>query len=316
MTTYQKFNEIKTAYLSSLRVVTPSEHTYTKYESVLNDFGACLEQHYGDTTANEITPEMILSYQQAIHERGVSINTTVQYLTILHAFFGWCVAHKFYAEQPIDETDIPEREEIRYDLLNMDEIDQLLTNDVPSRLDRRMQARNQAIIVLLTLSGMRNGELRALRLKDLDFEDGTITITHGKGNKSRSVPFPLKARELVKLYLDSGIRPATATENDYLFGTDADEHGHSTNGAVWKPFSSQGLCRLVKCYTKNSCNHSVKAHTLRHAAASNWDDKDISMRDIQRNLGHSSITTTEHIYVTILNNKKAALKVNDALANI
>lgn len=316
MTAYEKFNEIKTTYLSALKIITTSEHTYVKYESVLNDFTACLEQHYAEQTADEITPEMILTYQKAIRERGVSINTTIQYLTVLHAFFAWCVAHKFYTEQPIDETDIPEPEEIRYDLLNMDEINQLLTQDAPSRLDSRMQARNQAIVVLLTLSGMRNGELRALRLKDLDFDDGTITITRGKGNKSRSVPFPPKARELVKLYLESGIRPKTATQNDYLFGTDADKKGHSTNGAIWKPFSSQGLCRLVHCYTKNSCNHSVKTHTLRHAAASNWDDKDISMRDIQRNLGHSSITTTEHIYVTILNNKKAALKVNDALANV
>lgn len=316
MTTCIKFNEIKTAYLSALKVVTPSEHTYKKYDSVLNDFGTCLEQHYPTATDAEITPEMILIYQKTIHERGVSINTTIQYLTILHVFFGWCVAHKFYAEQPIAEGDIPEFEQIRYDLLNGDEIDQLLTSDVPTRLDSRMQSRNQAIIVLLTTTGLRNSELRNLRLKDLDFDGGTITVLHGKGNKCRSVTFPPKARTCVKAYLESGIRPTTATENDYLFGTDADEHGHSTNGAVWKPFSSQGLCRLVRCYTKNSCNHSVKTHTLRHAAASLWDDRHVDMRDIQRNLGHSSITTTEHIYVTILNGKKAALKVNDALADL
>ncbi len=295
-------------YIKTLPSSKKSDDTIKSYKKVLNQFCDFL------TNDNEITPLTIVEWRTSLYER-VSSNTITNYLTVLHAFFESAIRLGIVSSNPVLKEEIPEEQQREYDLLNSREIEQLLSADVPTNLDSKMACRNQAIMVLFLQTGMRNSELRSLRLCDLDFDGCTITIKHGKGDKRRLVPFPSKARELVKAYLESGIRPQIARQNDYLFGTDADENGHSTNGQIWKQFSSQGLCRLVRSYTKNGCQHSVKTHTLRHAAASNWDDKDIPLRDIQRNLGHSNISTTEHIYVTILNNKKSALKVNDALSN-
>lgn len=271
---------------------------------------------FGDFLPNDgdITPTTVVDWRTTLYER-VSSNTVTNYLTILHAFFESAVRLGIIESNPVLKEEIPAEKQREYDLLNSHEINQLLTADAPTHLAGKMACRNRAIMVLFLQTGMRNSELRSLRLCDLNFDSCTITIKHGKGNKRRTVPFPVGARELVKIYLESGIRPLTVAQNDYLFGADADEHGHSTNGKIWKPFTSQGLCRLIRSYTKNGCSHSVKTHTLRHAAASLWDDQNVAMRDIQNNLGHSSIMTTEHVYVTILNNKKSALKVNDALAN-
>lgn len=62
MTTLEKYNEIKTAYLSSLKTLSQSIATYDKYETVLNDFGNCLEQNFKDCEqSTEITPQMVLS---------------------------------------------------------------------------------------------------------------------------------------------------------------------------------------------------------------------------------------------------------------
>lgn len=40
MTAYTKFNEIKTAYLSTLSTITKSQNTYSKYTRVFNDFAS------------------------------------------------------------------------------------------------------------------------------------------------------------------------------------------------------------------------------------------------------------------------------------
>lgn len=102
MTITEKYNEIKTAYLSSLKTLSQSVATYDKYETVLNDFGKCLEQNFKDCEqSTEITPQMILKYREIIKERGVCNNTIAYYLILLHSFFEWCKAHKFYTEQPI-----------------------------------------------------------------------------------------------------------------------------------------------------------------------------------------------------------------------
>ncbi|MBQ8497171.1 MAG: tyrosine-type recombinase/integrase [Clostridia bacterium] len=75
---------------------------------------------------------------------------------------------------------------------------------------------------MLLMTGLCNSELRALTLHDLDFKNGIVRVIDGKGGKSRSAPFPKTARETFAEYLASGVRPENLTENDLLFGTDAD----------------------------------------------------------------------------------------------
>jgi integrase len=48
--------------------------------------------------------------------------------------------------------------------------------------------RNQALIAVLALGALRRSEAAALQWRDMDFENGVITVRHGKGDKSREVP--------------------------------------------------------------------------------------------------------------------------------
>ena len=87
----------------------------------------------------------------------------------------------------------------------------------------------------------------------------------------------------------------------------------NSNGAeVWAKLSSEALRQLVRVYTGKACGHSVYPHALRHAAASMWVSRGISMRDAQTALGHSSILTTERVYVSILDPRGTAAKINKA----
>ena len=45
--------------------------------------------------------------------------------------------------------------------------------------------RNDVMIRLLIYTGLRRSELVALRWSDINFEDMTITVRHGKGDKER-----------------------------------------------------------------------------------------------------------------------------------
>ena len=131
---------------------------------------------------------------------------------------------------------------------------------------------------------------------------GTLT------KSSDCAPFPALSREAVKEYLTSGYRPSDAPESAYLFGTFADENGLSNGDKAqeWHEMGSNALNDVVKRYVKRVTGKEVHAHTLRHAAASLWDDLGAPMRTIQNGLGHSSVRTTERIYVTVLNKHKAA----------
>lgn len=308
LTEYKSAVEKYIAFLPSSKA--DSERTRVNYARVLADFEKYLTDR--QTNGNDISTVDALGYRQAIRDRGASQNTARQYMTDLNAFFNWCVRVKICAENIIQIDDIPEQTEIEYTLLDRWEIDKILA--YRPRKDTVLGARNRAIVTILLQAGLRNSELRALALADLDFKACTITVRHGKGNKSRLAPFPSLSRDAVTEYLNSGVRPKDAGDSDLLFGSYANENGRSNgeNAREWHEIGSNALNDIVKRYVKKLTGKEVHAHTLRHAAASLWDDLNVPMRTIQQGLGHNSIRTTERIYVTVLNKHKAAMDLTAA----
>ena len=122
MTTLEKFIQIKNIYLSSLKVITKSNATFVKYQSVLDDFEKCLSNYFADEQAAEITSQMIFKYSETAKQRGIKNNTLRHYLTIIKTFLSWSNEHKFYFEQPIIKQDMPKKDRIEYDLLTQDEL--------------------------------------------------------------------------------------------------------------------------------------------------------------------------------------------------
>lgn len=302
------YEQASTAFLADLKVSSKSAATYNQYTQVLTEFGEWLNIHTDGRTdgATEITPLIISEYKQSMFARGVKNNTALHYLTMLRAFFKWAIDNKLYIEQPVTKSLLPSAEQIKHDIPTITEINLLLSGKQPRYSRHSTVQRNKAIIVLFIQSGVRVSELCNLRIKDLDFENSTIDINNGKGNKARSAPMPPLAQQEIKEYLDKRRRehkPALSAlpSSAYVFVGD-DEN---------KPLTRQGITKLVSGYVERLTGHkSISAHDLRHAAASIWDDRGASLRDVQKALGHSSVETTEKIYVQILNKKKAAERIS------
>lgn len=299
MTTYSKFNEIKTAYLTSLKTLSQSIATYDKYAGVLNDFGKFLEQNYADCEQPDISSVIVLNYINEANKREIKRNTLRHYLIILRSFFKWCVAHKFYAEQPVLESDIPKQERVEYDLLTEEQIDKILNSTPPKYSRAKTALRNRALITLLIQSGLRVSELTALRICDLDFGNSVVRVTHGKGGKQRYTPFPVDSRQLVSEYLNERFKGQRMDENALLF---ANENG--------KPYTRQNITKLVNGYVKwLTGKEYIGAHDLRHAAASFYLTRGASLEKIQEILGHSNYATTV-IYASHLCPKRVSQDLN------
>lgn len=296
-------------YEDALPSAGKSAKTIKSYSIILRKFGEYISGREGEA---EITSADIIRWRASLFSEHVSNNSIKQYLSVLHGFFNWCMRMHYIDKNPVDAKEIPGASDIDYNLLNMDEINELLWSNKKSKTPHTI--RNRAIVVLLLQTGIRNSELRSLRVSDLDFENSRITVQHGKGDKRRTTCFPALSQEAVKNYLSCGIRPASCKDADYLFGTDAkQEFGKRQCGEEWHQLSSESLLGIVNRYTERVCGHKVGVHTLRHAAASVWDDRGVPMRDIQNALGHSSISTTERVYVKVLNTARAANTITLAL---
>ena len=295
----ERFPEASESYLKSLASLSKSPHTIRLYTNVLRRFGEYLSGLTGD-----ITPAIIATYRSRLADCDLSVNSIRQHLTIIHAFFAKNEAFSRVSgdldANPVLRGEIPDESEVEYDdALTADEIETLLH----TRPDGgKLQLRNYAIVVLLLQSGLRNSELRALTVEDLDFDGRTVTVRHGKGDKGRAAPFPALSRQIVGEYLAAGIRPDGLQDSAPLFG--------SSDGGTWHEYNPNALNALLKRYTKRVIGREVHCHLFRHAAASAWDDAGVPIRDVQKALGHANVTTTERVYVKILRKDRAAQNIS------
>jgi site-specific recombinase XerD len=137
--------------------------------------------------------------------------------------------------------------------------------------DGPLGLRDRALVELVYSAGLRSAEAVGLDLGDIDFEQETVHIRHGKGDKDRIVPLGEEAAALVGRYLREA-RPelARGAENALFL---------SVRG---RRLDTSTLRRLVR-----------HPHRLRHAFATHLLEGGADLRTIQELLGHSSLSTTQ-----------------------
>lgn len=298
-----KFEKAKNAYLKNVSISLKSGYTFESYSMILCLFGDWLEQNNEAEKLSIISPMHIVEWKAYLKEqRGISSNTIAQYLTVLKGFFVWANEHGFFDEQPVLKIDIPKHERIEYDLLTEQELRIILSGKLPSASVTKTTRRNRAMIFIFLLVGLRVSELVNLKVGDIDLKKDLIRVV-GKGDKLRYSALPQRAKGFIEEYLNSRKLLERFNENDYLFPSD-------DGGALTR----QNVTNVVKSYVKRLTGHdNISAHDLRHSACALMDNFGVSLRDVQMNMGHSSIHTTERIYLQVLNKSKSAISINEKM---
>lgn len=154
-------------------------------------------------------------------------------------------------------------------VLSSEEMKSLLK--VPTLLKHRV------LIGILYGCGLRCHEVRALLIKDVDFDRNMIHVRQGKGRKDRYVPIGTNLSRGLKKYLDA------EQPSRWLFnGKDHRE-----------PFSPRGVQWVVREATKRTkIQKHVSVHTLRHTYATHLLEMGLDIVSIKELLGHAHIETT------------------------
>jgi integron integrase len=191
----------------------------------------------------------------------------------------------------------------------------LSRNDVAAVL-AELQGSVRLMASLLYGSGLRLLECARLRVVDLDFSRGEITVRDGKGHKDRTTLLPAGLHEPLQLHLQHVRRlhrhdilagvgvalpdavergavaardwawrwvfPAPRTYVDRTTGDVRRHHLHET--VLQRSFSAAaraaGISRPASC------------HTLRHSFATHLIEMGYDIRTVQELLGHAQLSTT------------------------
>jgi site-specific recombinase XerD len=142
--------------------------------------------------------------------------------------------------------------------------------------------RDYAILLVLARLGLRAGEIRTLRLEDLDWQEGLITV-RGKAGRDSQLPLPADVGAAIADYLRNG-RPAASSRCVFLRAK-----------APMSGFQGQcGIGSMVRHALARAGIDAARtgAHQFRHALACQMLQQGASLSEIGELLRHQSPQTT------------------------
>lgn len=143
--------------------------------------------------------------------------------------------------------------------------------------------RDRAVLLLLARLGLRAGDVVALRLDAIDWEQATITV-RGKSRRETRLPLPQDAGDAVLAYL-KGARPCAAHDEVFLMAN-----------APFRPLRGSTVSNIVcRALDRGGIAAPTKgANLLRHSAATAMLRGGATLDMVGTVLRHRSLDTTAH----------------------
>ena len=250
-------------------------------------------------------------------EGGLSEQTVKHIHSTLNNALKRAVKWKLLTNNPCIDVDKPNPKKVEMQALDENETASLLRSVENTRL--------YAPILVAVTTGLRRGELLALRWKDVDFKHHKLSVRQSvevtktslgfKEPKSksgkRSITLPQitidsllkhrKEKNEQRLMLGAGYKNLDLVFSDY-------------DGDIWHPdvFSNVFRRHAVKIKLK-----TTRFHDLRHTHATQLLSQGIHPKVVQERLGHSTIVITLDTYSHVLPNmqEEAAEKIDSIFKN-
>jgi len=286
--------------------------TFQRYEGIYRNYIENSEL-YGLKISN-IMSLQFQRYYNKLKEDGKSSSIIKNLNKLLKTFFNYAVDEDYLVKNPcmgkklvIPGGDIKLEQEIQ---VFSDEEIQILNQGFEGH-------RLKALILLALGTGLRQGELLALKWSDIDMKnielkvqrsikqvniiaaDGTreyktIIQTPKSKNSNRTVPIP---SSLIKVLKEHKVKQqeeklkagASYNKSDFVFTTE-----------IGKTIDARNL---VKCYARILVKCKIpyrKFHTTRHTYATKLFEANIPLKTVQILLGHSDISITANIYTHVM----------------
>lgn len=260
--------------------------TVADYRGVIDGY---LLEEFGDTPVEAVTADAIDAYKEKLlagklpeGKRRLSNRTIVRHLTVLHGIFRRAKRVWGLKENPAS-ADLVERPKVVYsaefDTLSRDEIELLAT--------AAAGAQDAALYKVAAFTGLRQGELLALRWECVDFVAGLIHVRRNftggrekipKGKRVRSVPMMPDVIDLLAALKE---REHFTGDGDLVFCSEVGGHldHFELRKRYYAALEAAGLRR-------------VRFHDLRHAFGTAAITK-LDPYAVQSYMGHQHYSTTQ-----------------------
>ena len=259
--------------------------------STLDDYTRTLHRRlapfFCDRELRAITPADVEAYTAASLARGISARTVNHELGLLSSLFRYAIRHGLVRDNPVRAAERPRLLHRDPDIRRLDlaELDALLAA-VP---DDPLGATDRVLYLTAAMTGMRRGELVALRRQDVDLAAGVIRVRRSHSDGRIGPPKSLRSNRAIpiadRLALELGahlVRGQHRAPDDLVFC-------HPEIGTVYDP--SRLRKRFVEACARAGLR-PTRFHDLRHTFGTRMAAAGAPLRSIQEWMGHADQRAT------------------------
>jgi integrase len=221
--------------------------------------------------------------------------TTVRYAySVLRIALGRAMKAGTVARNVATLVDPPAKAPVELAPLSADQVRELLASLAGDRLE--------ALYVAAVGTGLRQGELLALRWEDVDLEAGTVTVRHTLDRRTKELAEPKTHRGRRTVHLSSRVLAAL---HDHRRAQLAER---LAAGPAWRdrdlvfttptgrPLDSANVTHAFRRVLERATLPHQRFHDLRHAYATLMLEAGEELAVVSRSLGHADLSTTADIY--------------------
>lgn len=263
------------------------EHVKGREYATVKDYRLSLSRYlrprWGERPVGSITPAEVAALRDELMARGLSPRSVVRHLTVAHGVFKHAVRAHGLTRNPAS-AELVDRPSVAYS----GDFDAFDADELAALARAAADEQDAALYLTAAYTGLRQGELLALRWRDVDFAGQRVHVRRSwseaaraekapKSGKVRSVPL---VPELVGPLDRLSRREHFTDDDDLVFVTEAGEHL-----AGWT------VRRRYEAALKRARLRRVRFHDLRHCFGS-VAVRAFPLSDVQAMLGHAHVTTT------------------------
>jgi site-specific recombinase XerD len=230
-----------------------------------------------------VVRQRIRLFLKKLKDKGYSKKGISRKIASLRSYFKFLTLNEFITKNPMSTIKSPKikLEESLPKFLKISDIEKIFSKLKDRKLFNSRKSHRYYLIIRLLYSTMaRVSELCNIKIRDVDFEKGYVSL-RGKGNKERIVPVDKTTLEIFKESLQNRIR---YSPEDYLIV--------NTRNNKLNPRVVQADIKTIKERCGFPDSKIITPHVFRHTGATHLRRSGMDISELQDILGHSSPNTT------------------------
>ncbi|HHW15667.1 MAG TPA: site-specific integrase [Firmicutes bacterium] len=276
-----------------------------------------LAPNLGHISLARLTPlDLQRYYGQRLAEGRLSPASIRAQHRVLHKALGQAVKWGLVPRNVADAAEPPKAERHQMQTLTVEQVHALL--------EAARATGRYALYLMAVSTGLRQGELLALRWDDVDLDTGILSVRQTIARRGDPGQFssPKTHRSTRPVALSPGLvavlkeHRAAQEQEKADWGHVWKEHGLVFPSEVGTPISPRNLVRQFKCLLKRAgLPETIRFHDLRHTHATLLLKQGVHPKIVSERLGHSSITITLDTYSHVVPGlqEQAAAKIEELI---